>query len=109
MRLRTHATAAEPLLRRRRSTAADPLRKVTLRLHERLTAAIRRLVDTGEAASADAFIEDAIVAQFRERRRARVYAAYAAAAGDQAYVAEMAELNDAFDGTTSDGLRQETP
>ena len=109
MAIPAHAAAAEPLRRRRRSTAADPLRKVTLRLHERLTAAIRRLVDSGEAASTDAFIEDAIVALFRERRRARVYAAYAAAASDQAYVADMDELNDAFDGTTSDGLRQETP
>lgn len=104
-----HVAAAEPLRRRRRSTAADPLRKVTLRLHERLTVAIRRLVHAGEAASTDAFIEDAILAQFRERRRARVYAAYAAAASDQAYVAEMDELNDAFDGATSDGRRREAP
>jgi len=100
--------AAQPLRRRRRSTAADPLRKVTLRLHEKLTTAIRRLVESGEAPSTDAFIEDAIVARFREQRRARVYAAYAAAAQDDAYRAEMDELNDAFDVTTSDGLRQET-
>ncbi|MHB1097572.1 MAG: hypothetical protein ACYC3F_15545 [Gemmatimonadaceae bacterium] len=109
MGIPAHTAAAEPLRRRRRSTAADPLRKVTLRLHERLTAAIRRLVDAGEAASTDAFIEDAIVALFRERRRARVYAAYAAAANDSTYVAAMAELNEAFDVATSDGLRQETP
>lgn len=109
MGIPAHLGAAEPFRRRRRSTAADPLRKVTLRLHERLTAAIRRLVDSGEAASTDAFIEDAIVARFRERRRARVYAAYAAAADDPAYVAEMDEVNDAFDGATSDGLRPETP
>lgn len=109
MGIPAHAAAAAPLRRRRRSTAADPLRKVTLRLHERLTAAIRRLVDAGEAASTDAFIEEAILALFRERRRARVYAAYAAAADDPTYVAAMDEVNDAFDVATADGLRHGTP
>jgi Arc/MetJ-type ribon-helix-helix transcriptional regulator len=102
-----HATkqiATPPSSRRRKSTAADPLKKVTLRLHERLTTAIRKLVDTGEAASADAFIEEAVVAHFRDRRRARVYAAYAAAAADPHFMADLNATNADFDGAVADGL-----
>lgn len=91
--------------RRRRSTVDDPLRKMSLRLPESIASAIRQLVETGEAASADAFIQEALVAHFRARRRDRVYSAYAEAAADPAYVAEMEETARAFDATVGDGLR----
>lgn len=91
--------------RRRRSTAADPLRKMSLRLPESIASAIRQLVETGEAASADAFIQDALVAHFRARRQNRVYSGYAAAAADPAFIAEMEETDRAFDATVADGLR----
>ncbi|MGQ0538953.1 MAG: hypothetical protein ACT4R6_08425 [Gemmatimonadaceae bacterium] len=90
--------------RRRRSTSADPLKKVTLRMHETVAAAVRELVESGEAASADAFIEEAVIAQLRERRKARVYAAYAEAAADAVFMAEMEETNRVFEDTVADGL-----
>lgn len=89
---------------RRRASAADPLKKVTLRLHTRVTDAIRAAVAAGDAPSTDAFVEDAVVAALRERRRRRLYAAYAEAARDPAFVADMAGTTRAFDVTLRDGL-----
>lgn len=105
MRSTPHAAMA-PVFgrRRRRSTSADPLRKVTLRMHETIATAVRELVESGEAASADAFIEEAVIAQLRERRKARVYAAYAEAAADPVFMAEMEETNRVFEDTVADGL-----
>jgi len=91
---------------RRRSTTADPLKKVTLRLHETVAAAIRTLVASGGAPSTDAFIEEAVVARFRERRRQRVYAAYAAAAADAVFMAGMEQTNREFDPAIADGLSE---
>ena len=82
---------------RRRSTAADPLKKVTFRLHARVTDAVRTLVDAGEAPSSDAFVEEAVIAALRERRRLRLYAAYAEAAADAAFQADMDATTRAFD------------
>lgn len=90
--------------RRRRSTEADPLKKITLRLHERVAVAVRALVDTGAAPSTDAFVEDAIIAALRERRRQRLYAAYAEAALDAAFQDDMATTTRAFDVALADGL-----
>lgn len=88
---------------RRRSTATDPLKKVTLRLHTRVTEAVRAAVEAGEAPSSDAFVEEAVVAALRERRRRRLYAAYAEAAQDPAFQADMEETTRAFDVTLRDG------
>jgi len=89
---------------RRRATGADPLRKVSLRLHASVADAIRALVDAGEAPSADAFIEAAVVAELRERRRRTVYAAYEKAAANPLFVAEMGRITREFDGAVGDGL-----
>lgn len=95
---------SRPSSRRRRGTAANPLKKVTLRLHERVTAAVRALVEVGEASSTDAFVEDAVIAALRERRRQRLYAAYADAAADPAFASDMTATDRAFDVTVGDGL-----
>ncbi|MBU6364856.1 MAG: hypothetical protein KJT01_01465 [Gemmatimonadetes bacterium] len=87
---------------RRRASAADPLKKVTIRLHTRVADAVRSAVDAGDAPSADAFIEDAIVAALREQRRARLYAAYAQAAQDPDFVADMTDTTRAFDAVLAD-------
>lgn len=87
---------------RRRSTVADPLKKVTLRLHARVASAVRGLVESGEVPSADAFIEDAIVAALRANRRQRLFESYAEAAGDHAFRADMADVTTAFDPTLGD-------
>lgn len=73
-------------------------------MHKTVAAAVRELVKSGEVPSADAFIEEAVIAQLRELRKARVYAAYAQAAADPLFVAEMEETNRVFDHTAADGL-----
>jgi len=89
---------------RRRSTAADPLKKVTLRLHARVAEAVRSVVATGDAPSADAFIEEAIIARLRERRREKLYVAYTEASRDAAFQADMTGTTRAFDATLGDGI-----
>lgn len=92
-------------VRRRRSPSNDPLKKVTLQLSESVVEAVKKLVETGEAASANVFVEDAIRDKLRERRRARVYAAYEDAAHDPEYMRDVSSDNFAFDRTLLDGLR----
>lgn len=99
----TGRTTPRPTLRRR-STAAAPLKKVTLRLRTQVAEAVREVVEAGDAPSADAFVEDAVIAALRERRRKRMYAAYAAAAADPAFIADMNDTTRAFDAAVSDGL-----
>jgi hypothetical protein len=94
-------TSAVPL--RRRSTPADPLKKVTLRLHARVADAVRSLVDSGDAPSADAFVEEAIVAQLRERRREKLFAAYLEASHDAAFRADMSAITGALKTALEDG------
>jgi Arc/MetJ-type ribon-helix-helix transcriptional regulator len=95
------ALPSRPSLRRR-STAADPLKKVTLRLRTQVAEAVRSVVEAGDAPSSDAFVEDAIIAALRERRRVRLYAAYAEAAADPAFEHDMRDVTTAFDATLHD-------
>ena len=99
----TGSAARPPVPRRRRGTAADPLKKVTMRLSTRVTEAIRAVVEAGDAPSADAFVEAAVIAALRERRRERLYNAYAEAAQDPVFMAEMAATTQAFDVALGDG------
>lgn len=98
------AVARPTAMRRRRGTGADPLRKVTMRLSTRVTEAVRAVVEAGDAPSADAFVEAAVIAALRERRRARLYQAYAEAAQDPVFMADMAVTTRAFDVTLADGI-----
>jgi hypothetical protein len=75
-------------------------------MHGTVADAVRALVDAGQAPSMDAFIEEAVIAQLRERRRARVYAAYEEAADDPVFMAELEEINRALDIAIGDGLPQ---
>lgn len=93
-----------PPRRRRRSGGPDPLRKLTIRMRQTVADAVRALVDAGDAPSADAFIEDAVIAQLRERRRHRVYTAYEEAASDPVFMAELEETTRALDAAIGDGL-----
>jgi len=92
------------LPQRRRASSADPLKKVTLRLHTRVAEAVRTMVDAGEAPSTDVFVEQAVIAALRERRRERLYAAYTEAAQDATFVGEMTEVSDAFESALHDGI-----
>lgn len=90
---------------RRRSPAADPLKKATLQMHTSTLEAVKRAVESGAAASQNEFVEGAILARLREMRRATVYAAYQRAAADPAFMADMADTTRAFDAALDDGLR----
>ncbi len=92
---------------RRRTAVADPLKKVTYRMHASTLSAIRSAVERGGYASQDEFVEEAVVAQLRELRRARVYAAYTGAARDPVFMAEQGETTAAFDAALLDGLEPE--
>ena len=66
--------------------------------------AIRAIVKAGEAPNASAFVEEAVKDRLRERRRKRVYAAYAEASQDPFLAAEMARIEQVFDATIGDGV-----
>lgn len=93
--------------RRRRSRHADPLRKVSYQIRGSLADGIRTAVETGAAASVNAFVEDAIVERLKQLRRERLYAAYEEAATDPVYASDMAELDRDFDVAVGDGLADE--
>jgi Arc/MetJ-type ribon-helix-helix transcriptional regulator len=90
--------------RRRRSPTNDPLRKLTLQLSKSVVEAIKAAVNTGEAPSANVFVEDAVRHKLRERRRAKVYAAYEEASRDPGYMPDLDGDMSAFDVTLSDGF-----
>lgn len=89
-------------VRRRRSHPNDPLRKITLQLSESVVEAIKAAVESGEAASANVFVEDAVRDRLREKRRAKVYAEYEQAANDPDYMHDLNADVSAFDATLSD-------
>lgn len=91
--------------RRRRTASGEPLQKMSFQLHASVADAIRAVVKAGEAPSANVFVEEAVKERLRERRRERVYAAYAEAAQDSAFMAEMIETDRVFDITVGDGAR----
>lgn len=70
---------------------------MTFQLHASVAEAIRAVVNAGEAPSANVFVEEAVKERLRERRRAYVYAAYAEAARDSAFMAELTEIERVFD------------
>lgn len=103
MRAATHQLTAPT---RRRRTASDaPLRKYTVKMSGWVIDGIKNVVDAGEAPSASAFIEEAVRDKLRERRRAKLYAAYEEAANDPAFCADVEAEMKAFDVTLSDGLK----
>lgn len=103
MHAKTSAHTAVPA-RRRRSSASDPLRKMTLQLSKSVVEAIKAVVQTGDAPSANVFVEDAVRAELHARRRAKIYAAYEEASRDPQFMRDMNADRDAFDSTLTDGL-----
>ena len=91
--------------RRRRTASAEPLQKMSFQLHTSIAEAIRAVVKSGEAPSANVFVEEAVKERLRERRREKVYAAYAEAAQDPEFMAEMLDTDRAFDITIGDGAQ----
>jgi Arc/MetJ-type ribon-helix-helix transcriptional regulator len=94
-----------PASRRRRTAGALPLQKMTFQLDAAIAKAIRDAVKSGEAPSANVFVEDAVRERLRTRRQARVYSAYSNAARDPAFLEEMQALDGSFDITLGDDTR----
>lgn len=90
--------------RRRRSSTREPLKKISVQISESLYDAMKSLVSAGEVASANVFVEEAVRASLRERRKAKIYAAYEQAARDPVFMRDMNADLEAFDVTVSDGL-----
>jgi hypothetical protein len=78
---------------------------MSFQLHTSVAEAIRAVVHAGDAPRANVFVEEAVKLALRERRRARVYAAYAEAAQDETFMAEMVETEHAFRSTLTDGAQ----
>lgn len=91
--------------RMRRTTRSEPLETITLQLPASMAKMIRAVVKTGKAPNAGAFLEEAVREHLRQRRRDRIYAAYAEASRDPTFIEDMARLERAFDSTTGDGVR----
>lgn len=98
------ATQGGTPVRRRRAPSSDPLRKVTLQLSESVVEAIKTIVERGDAPSQNVFVEEAVRDKLRERRRAKLYAAYEEASNDPAFMRDMNSDINAFDPTLSDDL-----
>ena len=88
--------------RRRRTSSAEPLQKMSFQFHASVAEAIRTVVKSGAAPSANVFVEEAVKEQLRQRRREKVYAAYAQAANDPEFMAELIDTTRAFDATIGD-------
>ncbi len=88
---------------RRRAVNAPP-RKPGWQVRSSVADAVRQAVEEGAAESQNAFVERALVRGLRDLRRRRVYDAYAEAAEDPFFTAEMDEVTQEFDATTRDGI-----
>lgn len=70
---------------------------------------VREAVEAGEAKSQNEFVERALRRELRAGRQRRLYDAYEAAAADPDFMAEMLEVDRAWNATTGDGPQDEDP
>lgn len=97
------AVASIPALRRRRRDQA--LRERTsLSLRADVLEAAKEIVQAGQAENLSAFVEDALEEKVRRTRRAALYAAYAEAANDPAFLRDMDDVSNRFSNADTDGL-----
>ena len=68
--------------------------------------AVREAVEEGLAESQNALVERAVLRFLAEGRRSRLYAAYAEASQDPAFLADMRAVSEVFDTTVADGLSE---
>lgn len=90
-----------PVVRRRREA---PTQKASFTLHADVIEAVKAAVGEGLASNSSAFVEAAVREKLQRAKRTKLYAAYAAAAEDPVFRADMAAVGKAFDRTTADGL-----
>jgi hypothetical protein len=96
----THAHA------RRRRPGTDPLRKPGWQVHTSVADAVREAVAEGAAESQNALVEQALLQYLAERRREMLYSAYAEAARDPLFMADMHDVSGAFERAVADGLQE---
>lgn len=90
---------------RRRRRSENPTVKKSFTLHEDVVQAAAAAVCEGAAENLSAFVEQAIEEKLRRANRARLYDAYAEAAQDPAFMADMRDVATDFDAAVNDGLR----
>jgi hypothetical protein len=73
-------------------------------VHTSVADAVREAVESGVADSQNALVERALLRYLADVRREKLYAAYAEAAQDEHFMADMRNVSKAFDGTVADGL-----
>lgn len=75
----------------------------SLSLHVDIIRAAEAAVAKGEAANLSAFVEEAVQEKLRRSKRSELYAAYAAAAQDAAFLDDMRATTEALDAAADDG------
>lgn len=89
---------------RRRGRSRIPLEKRAFSLHTDVIENLKAAVADGLAPNLSAFVEAAVIEKLQRSKRARLYDAYALAAKDPAFLADMEQVSQDFDRTASDGL-----
>ena len=99
------AVLDRPIVRRiRRRVVADRKQKPGWQVRSSVADAVKEAVAAGAAESQNAFVEEAILRRLAELRRERLYADYAAAAADPAFIADMDVVTRSFEFAVADGL-----
>lgn len=88
----------------RRRGRVDPFRKPGWQVPTSVANAVREAVAAGAAESQNALVEEALLRHLAELRREKLYAAYEEAARDEAFLADMRTISNAFDAAVPDGL-----
>ncbi len=102
------AETSVPIPRRRRRQSNSVRTRKSFSLQRDLVAALEQAVALGLAANASAFVELAVEEKLRRAKRAILYAAYEEAARDPRFMAEVAEIGQAFDAVAADGMAAES-
>lgn len=97
------ALAVLPSIRRRRQDQAARER-TSLSLRADILEAAKEIVLLGQAENLSAFVESALEEKVRRTKRAALYAAYDAAAQDDAFQETMAAVSGDFSNSETDGL-----
>ena len=104
MRQVTLASSSSAPMRRRRRSETPTVRK-SVTLHADTLQAAQAAVDAGTAENLSAFVEEAVQEKLRRSKRSELYAAYAEAAQDLAFMTDMRQLTLESGATIADGLR----
>lgn len=100
---RSAAIASPPAFRRRRIDQVSRER-TSLSLRADVLEAAKEIVQAGGAENLSALVESALEEKIRRTKRAVLYAAYAEAATDRAFLREMNEVTANFSNADRDGL-----